>query len=73
MVSNCMYTKEENLDQRLTTLNQESLDALEGSKRYALLACRSVSMDVFLKIGPRAFIRLFKVPQKYKVFQRENC
>lgn len=47
---NCMHTKEENLDKRSTALNQESMDTLEGSKMYALVACRSVLMDIFLKI-----------------------
>lgn len=62
-----MHTKEENLDKRLKALNNpESVDALERSKMYALVACRSVLMDIFLKIEPRAFIRLLKVSQCLK-------
>ena len=66
MVLNCTHTTEENLDKRLKALNQESVDTLERSKTDALVARRSVLMDTFLKIGPRASIRLFKVSQCLK-------
>lgn len=61
VVLNCMHTKEENLDQRWTTLNLESMNSPEGPQMCALLACRNVFVDIFLKTRPGAFIRFFKM------------